>query len=133
LETFRSGKTYRRATKEWPLNQQTEYFVSEPIFKNFLTKQEPFKSHFSINSLADNFYENVRCAILHEAATRNGWTIRVDTSSLIEIRDDFPVLNRVLFVEGIKTYLQNYKLELLGTKELKVCFTRKMDSICATS
>lgn len=98
LETFRLGKVYRRASKGNPLDETKEYFKSQPIFEDFLKNREPFKAHFSVGDLATNFYENVRCAVLHEAATRSGWTIRINTTALVEKRNELYVLNRAFFV-----------------------------------
>jgi hypothetical protein len=130
LEAFRQGRIYRRATKGNPLDEAKEYFKSQPIFEAFLRNREPFKSYFAENDLAKDFYENVRCALLHEAATRNGWRIRIDTSALVEKRNESVILNRVLFVEAIKQYMCNYKTELKGDLELKKAYIQKLDSIC---
>lgn len=133
METFRLGKAYRRASREKPLDNETEYFRSQEIFEDFLKKHEPFKAYFSTGDLATSFYENVRCAVLHEAATRGGWRIRIDTSVLLEVRGDSFVLNRNLFVQAITQYMSVYKTELLLSNELKSAFIRKFDSICATA
>lgn len=133
LETFRSGKAYRRASKGNPLNPQTEYFQSQDIFEEFLKKREPFRIHFAIGNRATSFYENVRCAVLHEAATRNGWRIRIDTATLVEERGSAIILNRILFVQAVKQYMGIYKAELLQSDQLKEALINKFDSICATS
>jgi hypothetical protein len=133
LETFRQGRVYKRATKGNPLNEAKEYFKSQPIFENFLKNREPFKAHFAADDLATDFYENVRCALLHEAATRNGWKIRIDTNTLVEKRNESVILNRALFVEAINQYMFNYKMELLGNLELKKAYIQKLDSICETA
>lgn len=133
LETFRQGKVYKRATRDNPLDETKEYFKSQPIFESFLKNREPFRAHFAVGDLAVDFYENVRCALLHEAATRNGWKIRIDTTALIEKRTESHILNRVLFVKAIKQYMCNYKAELLVNHELKKAFIQKLDSICETS
>ena len=133
LETFREGKTYRRASKNKPLDKENEYFQSQPMFENFLKKREPFKASFSKNGLATSFYENVRCAVLHEAATRNGWKIRINTGHLVEERKDSIILNRKLLVDSIREYMKCYKIELLDSPVLKKAYLRKMDSICETA
>jgi hypothetical protein len=129
LETFYQGKHFT------PQKPQNEYEYtnghSKEIFKNFLTQREPFKSEFK--SLASDFYYNVRCSLLHEAATRNGWVIRVDTARLIEKDGDKKVLNRCLFIGSVKKYIKSYKQELLKDNERKKAFIRKMDSICNTA
>lgn len=133
LETFRIGKVYKRASKGNPLDETKEYFKSQPIFEDFLKNREPFKEHFAVDGLATDFYENVRCALLHEAATRNGWKIQINTTSLVEKRNGSLILNRALLVVAIKQYISSYKSELLRSFELKKAFIQKLDSICETA
>lgn len=132
LESFYQGKSYRKPIKGHPLDEETEYYRSKPIFESFLNNREPFNKYFSKENLSSDFYENVRCAILHEAATRNGWKIRVDTKSLIEKQGDYTVINRALFVQKIEDYIANYKDELMNSVELKKAYIRKFDTICET-
>ncbi|OGI51348.1 MAG: hypothetical protein A3E57_00895 [Candidatus Muproteobacteria bacterium RIFCSPHIGHO2_12_FULL_60_33] len=133
LESFRLGKVYKRASKGNPLDETKEYFKSQPIFEDFLKNHEPFSAHFAVDGLANNFYENVRCAVLHEAATRSGWKIRIDTTVLVEKHNESLILNRALFVDAIKQYMCSYKAELLRSNELKQAFIKKLDSICETA
>ena len=44
------------------------------MFVSFLTERQPFKSVFT-KATAQDFYEGVRCGLLHEAQTKNGWRI----------------------------------------------------------
>ncbi len=129
LETFYQGKHFT------PQKPQSQYEYtngqSKTIFTTFLTQREPFKTEFK--SLASDFYYNVRCSLLHEAATRNGWVIRIDTARLIEKDGNKKVLNRCLFIESVKEYIETYKKELLNDNERKKAFIRKMDSICDTA
>lgn len=133
LQTFRLGKVYKRTPKGKPLDETKYYFKSKPIFEEFLKSQEPFKAYFAVEGMGTDFYENVRCALLHEAATRNGWLIRIDTTVLVEKRNGSHILNRAIFVEDIKRYMCSYKTELLGNDELKKTFIQKLDLICETA
>lgn len=133
LETFRLGKVYKRAPKGKPPDETKYYFKSKPIFEDFLKNHEPFKAYFAVDGLATDFYENVRCALLHEAATRNGWIIRINTKVLLEKRNGSHILNRAIFVKDIKQYMCNYKAELLERVELKKAFIQKLDLICETA
>ena len=133
LESFYQGKSYRKATNAAPLDPNTEYYKSQQIFESFLKNREPFKRHFAAPGLATEFYENVRCAILHEAATRGGWKIRIDSSNLIEQQGQNWIINRVLFVQAIEEYMKGYKHELLASSNLKEAFIRKFDAICAST
>lgn len=133
LESFYQGKSYRKATTSNKLNTNTEYYKSQPIFESFLLNREPFKSVFATPGLATEFYENVRCAILHEAATRCGWKIRIDTNGLIERQGSNWVLNRALFVKAIEEYIKRYKQELFASRSLKEAFIRKFNALCASA
>ena len=133
LESFYQGKTYRKPTTDAPLNTEKEYYRSQPIFVSFLENRAPFSHFFSKDNLANDFYENVRCAILHEAATRNGWKVKIDTKQLIEQNENQTIINRALFSQAVGEYLNNYKDELMLSNELKTAFIYKFDSICETS
>ncbi len=133
LESFYQGKSYRKAAKGKPLDEQTEYYKSQPLFESFLTKREPFKGHFVNGGLAADFYENVRCAILHEAATRNGWKVNIKENILLTVNGNEKVINRVIFVQEIEKYMEQYKKEVMETKDLKDAFIRKFYSICSNA
>ena len=81
LETFYDGLCYKYDKPR--KNYEYGNGKSEKMFVNFLSKREPFKQVFN-EPLAKEFYKNIRCPLLHEAATRGGWVIRIDTDSLIK-------------------------------------------------
>jgi len=131
LETFHQGMHF---TPGKPQNKyEYTHGQSKAIFTSFLTKRDPFKDVFNNKNLAEDFYSNVRCALLHEAATRNGWVIRVDTEKLVEMNGNKKILNRNKFLEAIKNYIESYRRELTTNAELKQAFVRKMNSICNTA
>jgi hypothetical protein len=79
IEFFQStweGKNYKHKNPKAGL----EYNNSSGMFKSFLIGQEPFNAVFTSTTLADSFYSNVRCSILHEARTSGGWRIRANSS-----------------------------------------------------
>lgn len=129
LETFYEGVCYKHNN---PNRDNYEYGIGESkrLFTNFLCTKEPFNSLFT-TELADDFYSNVRCALLHEAMTRNRWVIKVDTNTLINNTEGkSKILNRRIFLESIKSYIQNYKEELFSDDARKNAFIRKMNCIC---
>lgn len=132
LEGFYQGRTYRKSLKGETIDESTEYFRSQPMFESFLKNREPFKQHFSTNKMALDFYENFRCALLHEGATRDGWTIRMATNSIIEKREGVTIINPIRFLTAIKEFIGKYRKELLASPTLKKAYIRKMDSICKT-
>jgi hypothetical protein len=127
LETFYEGKCYKY---EKPRNNN-EYGngKSKTLFVSFLTSREPFKNIFNLD-LAEDFYKNVRCALLHEAMTRDGWRIRVDTDVLVAHKENGKVLNRFYFLENLKDFIKSYRAEVLTDKKRKNAFIRKMNCIC---
>ena len=127
LETFYEGKCFN---PDGPANDY-EYGngCSGQLFTSFLKNKSPFSNSFNQN-LAIDFYKNVRCALLHEAMTRNGWVIRVDTNSLIDIRGNKKILNRNILLAEIKDYIKEYRTSVLQSSVRKQAFIRKMDGIC---
>jgi hypothetical protein len=130
LETFYTGRCYKYDKPR--KNHEYGNGNSEKIFVNFLSKREPFNQVFD-EPLAKKFYKNIRCPLLHEAATRGGWVIRIDTDSLIKKNLNKTVLNRILFLDYMKEYIEHYKKVLIGSKQRKNAFIRKMDCICKTA
>ena len=127
LETTWSGEVYRYC-KDHELNQ-FEYNRSKKKFISFLTSKPPFKNIFS-EDLATKFYVNVRCGLLHEAATKSNWIIRVDNESIMyELRSGENVIDRNLFEGSIKEFITFYRSELFKSDMLKLAFIRKMNSI----
>lgn len=129
FESFLQGKNYKYLKKGQKLKKY-EYNRSSEVFTDFLAKREPFKQHFRKKSLAQEFYKNVRCSLLHEACTKNGWKIRIDTKELLEKNGQTYTLNRVLLLRLIKEYIPTYKKLLLADSNLKKAFVRKMNYLC---
>ena len=81
LASTRTGQKYKHCPQiEKKKNIECgphEYCHSSKLFIDFLYNQKPFKAYFKSKGKADYFYENVRCALLHEARTTGGWKIRV--------------------------------------------------------
>jgi len=130
LETFYEGKCFKCGQ----LRDKYDYGngESKPLYVSFLTKREPFNAAFNAG-LAEDFYNNVRCALLHEAMTRNGWVIRASSEGLVEEKDGKKCLNRNNFLREIKSYIKKYRKLVLGSKERKNAFIRKMKCICDNS
>ncbi len=106
-----------------------EYSKSAKLFKDFLRNQIPFKDYFSSNS-ADDFYENVRCALLHEARTKGGWRILAGNST------DPPVdvKNKIVYRDNLQLafdeFVEWYGEKLTKCEKYQRAFLRKFKSIC---
>src|SRR6267143_4055440 len=75
LESTVQGKSYRYGER---LGQH-EYSRSIDIFVSFLVNRNPFAREFN-EELARDFYVGVRCGLLHEARTKNGWRIWAEST-----------------------------------------------------
>jgi hypothetical protein len=117
-----------------------------------LETQEPFKSIFTksvssptpkIQTFADDFYSHVRCGLLHEAATNNGWTIKTLSKSkcptqIVDLSDEtHKIIYRDKFYEEIKTFSKNYEQLIIDNEKdnnkklLRDNLCRKLDSLCS--
>jgi hypothetical protein len=126
------GKSFRhRSEHKGGKPGDDEYNNSKDMFVSFLTSAVPFKSTFDEN-LAREFYTGVRCGLLHEARTKNGWTITaksgvtwiVDTTTLTK------KVHRDNLQEAFCNFVQWYREALPNDKKLQEAFIRKFDSLC---
>lgn len=81
---------------------------SEAAFKDFFTSDDNFKE---LKGLSSDFYKNVRCGILHQGETTNGWKINRKGDSLIfDIKNK--TIDAIRFSELLKKSLQEYSESL---------------------
>jgi len=112
-----------------------EYNSSKKLFLSFIRDQPPFFDYFNTEDKIQSFYNNVRCGLIHQAATKESVLIRKGGPDypLVEFTDDNPekmILYRSNFQEALINWLDHFKIELLSSTELKQNFIRKMDDIC---
>jgi len=114
------------------------FFVTEPLFNDFskgsLSAIEYLTDDPSGNKdkgLPHDFFQNVRCGILHRGETRNNWRItRVRTRPLFtETKRE---INATKFMNRMKRVLSNYKRVLDNTNidtdpEWETCINRLKD------
>lgn len=149
LEALFQGKVYRPPIPENDLNaiaerlgilpeilanhtQPTEYTSSAGLFVSFLTKRYPFSQHFN-KSRARVFYYDIRCGLLHEAATKGLSKVRADeycnSNCLIQDLGNGLIINRDSFQRALIECIDAYRAELLSKDDFKKNFIRKMDDI----
>ena len=130
LETTYMGLSFNYAIKGIK-GYQYGHGVSKKLFDIFLTTRLPFAKTFD-KSLAEDFYSQVRCGLLHEARTNGNWVIRTSSTAkqCVEIRPSETILYYNLFLLDLEKYIQLYKTELLGSHDRKDAFIRKFDSLC---
>ena len=106
-----------------------EYSKSGDLFKSFLSTRAPFMHEFS-EALAEDFYMNVRCPLLHEARTKNRWKIwgASSTGNILDVAEK--KLFRDNFQAAIVTFVNDYKRLLLSSAAVQEAFVRKFEAIC---
>lgn len=133
LETFYRGINFK------PKPQGVYEYghgCSRALFTDFLKSKLPFSKYFGVDdALANSFYTGVRCSLLHDASTCDGWVINITEHETISVNNGKKILNRSLFMSDIREYIRDYRNLLLqpGNQELKDAFIRKFDGICAAA
>lgn len=117
-----------------------EYSRSKEMFVEFLTSTDPFdkifsckgKHHaFSCHCKAEDFYEGVRCGLLHEARTKKGWKIQVQAGAPPCIDFDKRIVYRDQLQDFFRLYVDAYGAELASDRTLQEAFIRKFDDMCS--
>ena len=104
---------------------------NKEIFIDFLCENPPFKNDFT-EQIAECFYQDVRCSILHQAETKSNWIIKKDNKNnkIIEISGDKYTLYWIPFKKALKNYINIvYKKKLLSDKNIQGNFIFKFDKI----
>jgi hypothetical protein len=108
---------------------------SKGVFESFFKKREPFNT---MDIDGSDFYKSVRCGLLHETQTKNGWkTLAQGCDKSIENK----IIYRNDFQLDIEKVIENYKkaivhgieLNQIPTYELRENFIYKFNNICKTS
>lgn len=139
-----------------------EAFVSftEPFFRNtnsksercfgyFFSKYEPFKAfatgglmisdylnpkNFNGRGIPRDFYRNVRCGILHNGETRNGWRI-LRTGMLFNQKEK--TINAFLFMKQLKVVIAGFQDKLLNSdfesSEVWITYKKRLDDLLKKS
>ena len=127
LESTYQGKLYKFKRNNKQLGEN-EYSSSKEMFISFLINRKPFSDIFNETS-AKEFYENIRCGLLHEASTKGGWKIRAKNDSGLLIDEVQKIVYRDNFEAAIRQYIENYGKELEVNKERQEAFIRKFNSL----
>ena len=129
LESTLHGLSYRHKRRNDPPLGQYEYSDSGRLFANFLSRREPFAKSFD-NGLATDFYVGVRCALLHEARTRKGWTIKAKGPAGTVVDAQERIVYRNNFHDAFVKFIKWYKGALPADRQLQEAFIRKFNSLC---
>lgn len=135
LESFIKGAI--NSGKKWKNNKGNTIFNNnQEIFKSFFNYNKPFK-YLEINT--EYFYKDVRCGLLHETQTKNGWKIRTGKKGQKSIVDK--IVYREILHSDIRGLIERYKLAIVEGKEfrkikredLRQNFRDKFNHLCKIS
>jgi hypothetical protein len=129
LESTLQGRSYRFRRKKDPPLTQDEYSESGQMFATFLTKRHPFSTVFNA-PLAADFYSGVRCALLHEARTKDGWIVKAKGSTIVEVSAGKKLVYRNNFHGALLKFIEWYRGVLPTDQAFQEAFIRKFDSLC---
>jgi hypothetical protein len=127
LEATVEGKNYRYKGKN-PSLGSFEYSNSGDLFVNFLTARSPFAQDFD-KATATSFYKDVRCGLLHEAQTKNGWRIHATQASTV-VDGSQKIVYRRVFQTALRKFIDQYMKDLQAEKDRQAAFIRKFHYIC---
>lgn len=123
---------FREGVPKTPVRKSKEYFV------RFLTETS-FGKFFNRN-LANMFYEQIRCGILHQAEIKGSSRVLIRPQApLVSLADDRNglVVNRELFhgqlIKEFEDYVSLLRKNNPPDEKLRRNFKRKMDYICHIS
>lgn len=127
-----SLQQFRKGVLKTPPRKSKEYFVQ------FLTKTS-FAKFFN-SALAEMFYDQIRCGILHQAEIKGSSRVLIrPQTQLVRFADDKKglVINRKLFHRQLVKEFENYVAQLRKSnppdEKLRQKFKKKMESICHIS
>jgi hypothetical protein len=106
---------------------------SRRVFCKFLRATAPFANAFAKPRLAEKFYDQFRCGILHQAEVKGEgrvWSI----GPIVDVDGERITVNRNAFHAALKAAFSNYLSELSdpANASLRENFKRKMDFIART-
>jgi hypothetical protein len=127
LESTCQGKIYKYCPKGQKPGPN-EYSSSKEMFISFLLNRDPFKNTFS-KQLAIEFYSSIRCGLLHEASTKNGWRIWASSGDGKIIDEAKKLVFRDTFEKSIRQFIDEYGTELRSNQTLQKAFLFKFDSL----
>jgi len=111
LESTLQGLSYRYVRRKDPPLRQYEYSESGKLFAAFLSTRQPFCKVFD-PAIAADFYVGVRCALLHEARTKNGWIIKAKGPAIADVSAKNKIVYRNNFHAALLEFIQSYRMAL---------------------
>ena len=138
LASTRTGKNFKLCKNREKDCGDYEYCKSKEVFIEFLEDKHLFSTLFSDDdgTKAKDFYENVRCPLLHEARTKGNWKIIANCPNndnkiiWVDEKTGEKILYRNNLQKAFETYIDEYGKKLTKCKCLQAAFIRKFDNLC---
>ncbi|MBX2931186.1 MAG: hypothetical protein KF781_04465 [Chitinophagaceae bacterium] len=109
--------------------------TSRECFAYFFTSEKRFFD-LSTGGLPNDFYDNVRCGILHNGETRNGWTITRNKNKPY-FEPITKTINATKFANRLKQVLREYQNSLdnsdFDTDDIWINFTNRLTDLISKS
>jgi hypothetical protein len=128
LESTVQGISYRYLRRGETLGPY-EYNSSQEVFVSFLCKRNPFAKEFD-EPIARDFYSGVRCGLLHEARTKNGWTVWANSPDSTLINRKELIVYRNDFQQALDDFIKWYRVAIQSDMAIQEAFVRKFDNLC---
>jgi hypothetical protein len=142
IESFINGWVYSHKPRGWFKNgQKSEVINNACIFKSFFANRIIIKD---LKIDGGDFYESVRCGLLHETQTKNNWKINLDTEKIglsYDEKDGKKIIYRENFQKDLELLIEEYKKAIIfkekfcdiEPKVLRENFIAKFNHICTES
>ena len=127
IETYMAFQYGAKSTKGKGKKYFKNFFNEEPEFEIF----KDISTNNGKNTIPYKFYCNIRCGIMHQGETNEGWTITRKKDSPLFNKTTFQI-NAHKFQKELDNVLLRYKNELQTkdwTDEIWINLVRKMDYV----
>lgn len=114
LATLKDGMIFKYNTEP----KQKTYYYSKSVkwYKKFLDSADIFEGYFHGEGKfldSNDFYLYVRCALIHEAQTRNGWTVNIfnqdkTKDGINQILFENKKIYRTALNKALETFFKNF-------------------------
>jgi hypothetical protein len=106
--------------------------ISGKVFRRFLERPQ-FQPHFATEKVREDFYDDIRCGLLHQAEAKNKWLVRRTQNELLKnLGADGYIIDVERFHAALKDSLEEYFTLLCKPEstDLRGKLWTKMGFIC---
>ncbi len=106
-----------------------EFLNSEQEFAVFKDERKNSDGHFLKEALPSKFYYNIRCGILHQGETNEGWTITREKDTEMFDKTELKI-NAYRFMKNLDEVLKRYKTNLVNADWEDDLWKNLRDKLC---